>query len=68
MATCVISGCERITDPGWSRCRAHVDEWLDRVLRPGTRAWQRAEDPLLQRVPDEAVIDELEKRFLWGDR
>ena len=43
MNRCAVAGCERIPEPGWSRCRAHVEEWLDRVLLPETRAATKAQ-------------------------
>ena len=63
-----VPGCERIPDPGWSRCRAHVEEWLDRVLLPETRAAMRAERYELPRWTPERGADELELRAMDGDR
>ncbi len=33
MKPCAVAGCERIPEPGWSRCRAHVEEWLFLAFR-----------------------------------
>ena len=33
MKPCPVAGCERIPDPGWAMCRAHVEEWLFLAFR-----------------------------------
>jgi hypothetical protein len=32
MRKCTVEGCARTPEPGWARCRSHVDAWLDRLL------------------------------------
>lgn len=75
MKACPVAGCERIPEPGWSRCRAHVEEWLDRVLLPDTRAATKAagyERPCYEApqgtAQDGREWDELELRAAYGDR
>ena len=77
MNRCPVAGCERIPEPGWARCRAHVEEWLDRVLLPDTRAATKAQGYELPRyeapraprtAQDGREWDELELRAAYGDR
>ena len=68
MKPCPVAGCERIPDPGWAMCRAHVEEWLDRALLPATRAATKAEGYELPRWTPEPGIDELELRAMDGNR
>ena len=65
---CAVAGCERIPEPGWSRCRAHVEEWLDRVLLPDTRAATKAQGYELPRYEPGPDVDELELRAMDGNR
>jgi hypothetical protein len=32
MRKCAVDGCERVPEPGWARCRSHVEQWLDRLF------------------------------------
>ena len=32
MRKCQVAGCERTPAPGWTRCAAHVEVWLDRLF------------------------------------
>jgi hypothetical protein len=59
---CAVDGCERHPAPGWARCDEHVEQWLDRVLLPGTRVWVKDEKA------DFTKPDELELRVLDGNR
>ena len=65
---CPVAGCERIPEPGWARCRAHVEEWLDRVLLPETRAATKAAGYELPRWTPERGVDEHELRAMDDDR
>ena len=64
MRKCTVEGCARTPEPGWARCRSHVDAWLDRLLAVPHLAW-RFEDDERART---AEIPENELRALWGDR
>jgi hypothetical protein len=64
MRTCQVAGCNRRPRPGWSRCDAHVEAWLDRLFAVPHLAW-RFEDDDRART---AEIPENELRALWGDR
>ena len=53
---CAAPECKRKPRPGWAFCEAHLEPWLDRVMR--VNRWQHEDKP----------IDELELRLLHGDR
>ena len=75
MNRCPVAGCERIPEPGWARCRAHVEELLFLAFRE--RAATKAEGYELPRyeatqaprtAQDGREWDELELRAAYGDR
>ena len=58
---CAAPECKRKPRPGWAFCEAHLEPWLDRVMR--VNRWQHED------VPDYLKpIDELEQRVLDGNR
>ena len=60
---CAEKGCERHPQPGWTRCEAHVEEWVTRLFAV---AVPHRPEEFPRYVPTKA--DELELRALAGDR
>jgi hypothetical protein len=42
MRKCEEKGCERSAAPGWTRCTAHAEVWLDRLFHIPMR-WPASE-------------------------
>jgi hypothetical protein len=56
MRKCQVAGCERIPEPGWTRCHAHVEVWLDRLFQEPHLMWRY--DPEPPEITPDAHLDD----------